>query len=120
VISSVIGIYLFLISGNHFSIHRLDLNLALNAPIYDTKALANNTSPIIVNVFFYNTLTVSPHLLFSPDNPCTNVSAADNFAKHILASASTFYFLASASSKFFLKAATFSFNTLTFSLITAN
>jgi len=74
----------------------------------------------MVRVLAYNYLTFSPHLLFSPDKPFTNVSADYNLAIHMLASASTFCFLASASDNLALNPSTFSFNTLTLSLITAN
>jgi len=75
---------------------------------------------MIVRVLAYNYFTFSPHLLFSPDKPFTNVSADYSLAIHILASASTFYLLASASANLDLSPSTFSFNNLTLSLITAN
>lgn len=119
-IPSVIGIYLFIISGYQTVYHKSNLNLILNAPLYDTNAEPNNASPIIVNVLFYNLLTFSPHLLFSPDKPLTNVSAAFNLLIQAFASASTFYFLVSASSNFLLSTSTFSFNNLTLSFISFN
>ena len=56
---------------------------------YDTNEDANNASPIIVNVYPFRILTVLSHLLFSPDNPLTNLIAADNLFSQAYASAST-------------------------------
>lgn len=89
VIPSVIGIYLEIISGSHVFYHKLSLNFDVKAPIYDTNEDANNASPIIVNVYPFRILTVLSHLLFSPDNPLTNLIAADNLFSQAYASAST-------------------------------
>lgn len=48
-------------------------------------------------VSYLKFLTVCFHLVFSPDNPFTNLTAAFNFASQEAASASTAYLVASAS-----------------------
>lgn len=81
-ISGVIGIFLFIISGNHIVSHNSLLSLYENAPIYDTKADANRASPITLFIFSPNVITFSLHLLFSPDSPLTKLSAAFNLFSH--------------------------------------
>jgi hypothetical protein len=68
----------------------------------------------------YRSFTFSPQRLFSPARPLTNFSAAFNFSKQLLASASTLYLTVSASSNYLFSVLTFSVKTLTRSLTIAN
>jgi len=65
-------------SGSQVFCHKFVLNLEVKAPMYDTNAEAKRASPIIVKVYPLSILTVLSHLLFSPDNPFTNLIAADS------------------------------------------
>lgn len=85
----MIGIFFSVILGNHIVFQSSNLIRAENAPIYDTKALANRESPITDLILIYKSLTFYLHLLFSPASPLTNFSAAFNLAIQALASAST-------------------------------
>lgn len=78
-IPSVIGIYLSLISGIHFSCQSSFLNVKLNGPIYETKADATRASPIVVSLSCTNVLTLSYHLVFSSANPLTSLLARLSF-----------------------------------------
>ena len=88
--------------------------------MYETKAAANRQLPITFLILACKNLTFSPHLLFSPARPLTSFSADVNFAKHQLASASTFIFIIVASSNCLFKLFTFSVSTRTLSFTTAN
>lgn len=88
-IFSVNGILLFSISGSQMSFHSYLLNREEKAPIYDTKALASNASPITDLMFSDKSFTFYFQRLFSPARPLTNFSAAFNLASQASASAST-------------------------------
>jgi hypothetical protein len=76
--SGVIGIFLLIISINHVSFQSYFLSLAENAPIYETKADARRTSPIILLILACNSTTFYPQRLFYPARPFTSFSAAVN------------------------------------------
>lgn len=95
---SLIGIFLSMISGSHLFYQRSALNPAEKAGIYETKAAASKASPVMSILDFSRTTTYAFHLLFSPDNPLTSLSAEDSFYRQLEAFASTSSFLATASS----------------------
>lgn len=118
-IPSVIGICLDKMSGIQMSFQSPILNLAEKAPIYETKADANSTSPITFLMLDFSYITFSPQRLFSPANPFTSFSAAVNLFWQFWASSSTILFCSSASANCFLRPSTISFSFLTYSLTLA-
>jgi len=108
---------MFLIQTSLQSILR---NLALKAPIYETKAEAIIQSPIQDYLFFLRYSTSFFQRAFSPAKPSTSFFAESNFALQAAASSCTFCFYSIASDNYLLSTLTFSIKILTFSSTFSN